>query len=183
MFQPPRPPKSAGIKPPLLYFACYATSHYAQNPTIIIYMLTPACCAFVNAEKVYSLLSCEHYGSRPRFLALVLAGCCQLVVVLNLMCFVAPIYTRNGQVGEHVQRKKTNLAPSRARGSTWPFSQRKLLSCTYRGFPAALLSRRRRNPQNTSSPGVHETSTHVYTHAYIRIQRANIHPLCASPKS
>ena len=34
MFQPPRPPKSAGIKPPLLDFACYATS-YAQNPTSI----------------------------------------------------------------------------------------------------------------------------------------------------
>ena len=31
---PPRPPKSAGIKPPLLDFACYATS-YAQNPTSI----------------------------------------------------------------------------------------------------------------------------------------------------
>ena len=50
-----------GIKPPLLYFACYAPlmhkttfalfrllcPSYAQNPTGIIYMLTPACCAFV----------------------------------------------------------------------------------------------------------------------------------------
>ena len=32
---PPRPPKSAGIKPPLLDFACYATS-YAQNPTTML---------------------------------------------------------------------------------------------------------------------------------------------------
>ena len=34
VFQPPRPPKSASIKPPVLDFACYATS-YAQNPTSI----------------------------------------------------------------------------------------------------------------------------------------------------
>ena len=32
-----------------------------------------------------------------------------------------PLYTRNGQVGEHVQRNKKDLAPSRARGCTWPF--------------------------------------------------------------
>ena len=36
--------------------------------------------------------------------------------------FRLPLYTRNGQVGEHVQRrKKKDLAPSRARGSTGPF--------------------------------------------------------------
>ena len=34
MFQPPRSLKSAGIKPPLLGFACYAT-YYSQNPTSI----------------------------------------------------------------------------------------------------------------------------------------------------
>ena len=34
VFQPPRPPKSAGTKPPLLDFACYATP-YAQNSTRI----------------------------------------------------------------------------------------------------------------------------------------------------
>ena len=41
MFQPPRPPKSAGIKPPLLDFACYATS-YAQSPAATSYAVVHA---------------------------------------------------------------------------------------------------------------------------------------------
>ena len=41
-----QPPKSAGIKLPLLYFACYATC------SILLVMLTPAY-GFVNAEKAY----------------------------------------------------------------------------------------------------------------------------------
>ena len=60
MFQPPRPPKSAGIKPPLLDFACYATS-YAQNPTStcslqLMLLLMP--------KKTICRSPCEHYGSR-----------------------------------------------------------------------------------------------------------------------
>ena len=36
--------------------------------------------------------------------------------------FRLPLYTRNGQIGEHAQREEKNdLAPSRACGSTWPF--------------------------------------------------------------
>ena len=107
------------------------------------------------------------------FWALVLAGCCQLVCFKSgvLRC---PCVPETGRLENMYREKIKDLAPSRARGSTWPFSQRKLSSCTYRGFPAALFSRRRRKPQNTS-PGVHETTTHVNTHAYAFNVQTPIH--------
>ena len=106
------------------------------------------------------------------FLALVLAGCCHLVC-FEFGVLRCPCIPETGRLENKYRGKKIDLPSSRARGSTWPFSRRKLSSCTYRGFPAALLSRRRRMPRDTNTRA----------HTCIRIQRTNTHPLCASPKS
>ena len=106
------------------------------------------------------------------FLALVMAGCyCQLVcfefVVLH---FRLPI-TRNGQIVEHARTEKKQKRPCPAVQGTWGLflqvcqrsdSQRNLLSCTCRGFPAALLSRS--SPAPSIVDESLKTPVPVYTH-------------------
>ena len=92
------------------------------------------------------------------WLAAVLSTCFEFVV----LHFRLPIpETRNGQIIEHVRREKKQKRPCPAVQGTWlhvgPFlagvltrsnSQRNPLSCTYRDFPAALLSR------SSPAPGI-----------------------------
>ena len=102
--------------------------------------------------------------------------------------FRLPLYTRNGKVGEHVQKKK-NIKPCaafRARGSTRPFlagvltqrfsTQTLELQTSYRGFPAALLSRSSPAPSiftSTKTSKHHSRCTRTHKYYAHRFERGD----------
>ena len=108
--------------------------------------------------------------------------------VLNLLCFISVylVYTRNGHIVEHVRTEKKQKRPCRAVRGTWlhvgaflagvltqRFSTQPLSRCTYRGFPAALLSR------SSPAPSIVDKSLKtpvvpVYTHTDLNVETTNL---------
>ena len=94
---------------------------------------------------------------------------------LSLVCFVAPVYPK--RAGWRTRTEKKKKRPCAVQG-TWLhvalFSMQTLELYIPR-LSRCTIRRRRRKPQNTSSPGVHETTTHVHTHAYTFNVQTPIH--------
>ena len=98
------------------------------------------------------------------FLALVLTGCCQLACI-EFGVLRCPCILETGRLENTYKEKK--LAPSRARRSTWPFPQRKLLSCTHTEVLPLHYSVDVDESLKTPVPVYTRQQTqHVHTHAY-----------------